>query len=66
MLADKFWVMPADGFEVGDEIVVAGQAGLKDNALVRLPGDPDPEDDDDEGGSEDDEDETQVADQEAR
>ena len=24
---------------MGDQVVVAGQAGLKDNALVRLPGD---------------------------
>lgn len=59
-LEDKDWVMPAGGFDVGDEIVVAGQAGLKDNALVRLPGDPVPEEEK-EG-----EEETQVASQEAR
>jgi membrane fusion protein (multidrug efflux system) len=35
-------VEPAGGLEAGDEIVVAGQSGLKDGALVRLPGDPEP------------------------
>jgi len=29
----------------GDQIVVAGQTGLKDSSLVRLPGDPEPQDD---------------------
>ena len=54
MLEDKEFVEPADGFSEGDEIVVAGQAGLKDNALVRLPGDPDPEDEEQtEDGDED-------------
>ena len=38
-LADKFNVNPLMGFEVGDQVVVAGQAGLKDGALVKLPGD---------------------------
>jgi len=52
MLEDKEFVEPADGFSEGDEIVVAGQAGLKHDALVRLPGDPDPEDDE-EGDEED-------------
>ncbi len=33
-------VQPAAGFAAGDSIVVAGQSGLKDGALVRLPGDP--------------------------
>jgi membrane fusion protein (multidrug efflux system) len=43
-LVDKYNVEPADGLEEGDEVVVAGQAGLKDGALVRLPGDKDPDD----------------------
>jgi membrane fusion protein (multidrug efflux system) len=51
---------PASDLSDGDQIVVAGQASLKDGALVRLPGDPDPDEDDDkdeeDGGDEDDED----------
>ncbi len=46
LLADKHFVEPREGLEVGDEIVVAGQAGLKDGALVSLPGDEDPESED--------------------
>ncbi|MBI1176112.1 efflux RND transporter periplasmic adaptor subunit [bacterium] len=46
-MADKFNIEPAKGFAEGDQIVVAGQTGLKDGALVRLPGDPDPEKDKD-------------------
>ena len=38
LLADKFHVEPVDGLAVGDRIVVAGQAGLKEGALVSLPG----------------------------
>lgn len=38
-LTDKYHVEPAEGFETGDMLVVAGQAGLKDGALVSLPGD---------------------------
>lgn len=38
-LTDKFNVEPAAGLDPGDQVVVAGQAGLKDGALVRLPGD---------------------------
>ena len=38
VLADKDHVEPAGGFEVGDQIVIAGQTGLKDDALVTLPG----------------------------
>jgi len=48
ILADKESVEPAGGLDEGDQIVIAGQAGLKDGALVRLPGDPIPEDDEDE------------------
>jgi len=36
-LTDKFYVEPRAGLEAGDEVVVAGQAGLKDGALVSLP-----------------------------
>lgn len=42
-IADKFNVEPASGFKEGDQIVVAGQTGLKDGAKVRLPEDPRPE-----------------------
>lgn len=38
LMEDRDWVVPApdDGLEAGDRIVVAGQAGLKDGAAVRL------------------------------
>ena len=50
LLADKSHVEPRDGLSTGDQVVIAGQAGLKDNALVRLPGDKkdDEEEDNDE------------------
>jgi membrane fusion protein (multidrug efflux system) len=32
-------IEPAAGFQAGDQVVVAGQSGLKDGALVTLPGD---------------------------
>lgn len=48
-MADKFNIEPAKGFAEGDQIVVAGQTGLKDGALVRLPGDPDPDREKDKG-----------------
>ena len=56
VLEDVENIEPRSGLEEGDQIVVAGQASLKDGALVRLPGDPDPDDekkdtDDDAGGS---------------
>lgn len=38
-LTDKHNVQPVEGLNAGDRIVVAGQTGLKDGALVRLPGD---------------------------
>ncbi len=44
VLEDIENIEPAGGLSMGDLVVVAGQASLKDNALVRLPGDPDPED----------------------
>jgi membrane fusion protein (multidrug efflux system) len=39
-IADKLNVEPVKGFSEGDQIVIAGQTGLKDGAKVRLPGDP--------------------------
>lgn len=36
-LADKLNVEPLDGLTEGDRVVVAGQAGLKDGALVSIP-----------------------------
>jgi membrane fusion protein, multidrug efflux system len=53
-LSDKEFVEPEGGLMEGDQIVIAGQAGLKDGSLVRLPGDPDPADEEKE--SEEDED----------
>jgi membrane fusion protein (multidrug efflux system) len=38
-LADRDWIEPAGGLDFGDRVVVAGQAGLKNGALVELPGD---------------------------
>lgn len=35
-MEDREWVKPAGGLAEGDRVVVAGQAGLKDGALVRL------------------------------
>jgi membrane fusion protein (multidrug efflux system) len=43
-LADKDWIVPASGLDSGEQVVIAGQAGLKDGALVELPGDADEED----------------------
>jgi membrane fusion protein (multidrug efflux system) len=53
ILEDKEFVEPADGFAPGDQIIVAGQAGLKDKALVRLPGDPIPDDEEKDGDEDD-------------
>jgi membrane fusion protein (multidrug efflux system) len=47
-LENTDFIEPAGGLEAGDQLVVAGQSGLKDNGLVRLPGDPEPTDDEDE------------------
>jgi membrane fusion protein (multidrug efflux system) len=41
--SDRLHVEPENGFKEGDLVVVRGQTGLKDGALVRLPEDPDPE-----------------------
>ncbi len=38
VLEDKNFVEVASGLSEGDEVVIAGQAGLKDGALVRLAG----------------------------
>jgi membrane fusion protein (multidrug efflux system) len=40
---DKDNVEPANGFKEGDQIVIAGQTGLKEGSKVRLPSDPDPD-----------------------
>ena len=45
-LTDKYNVEPASGLSLGDQLVIAGQAGLKDGALVSLPGDPKEDDED--------------------
>ncbi len=50
-LEDKLNVEPSDLLKEGDEIVVAGQTGLKDGALVRLPSDPKPVEDKDGKGT---------------
>lgn len=42
-LTDKFYVEPREGLVKGDRVVVAGQAGLKDGALVKLPGEEEPD-----------------------
>ncbi|HEX5221239.1 MAG TPA: efflux RND transporter periplasmic adaptor subunit [Verrucomicrobiae bacterium] len=42
-IADKLNIEPLSGFNEGDQIVVAGQTGLKDGAKVRLPGDKPPD-----------------------
>jgi len=46
LLENVEFVEPEGGLDVGDELVVAGQSGLKDNGLVRLPGDPEEDDGD--------------------
>jgi len=38
LLEDSENVEPVEGFSTGDILVVAGQAGLKDGTLIRLPG----------------------------
>ena len=40
LLEDADNIEPAEGLSAGDQLVVAGQSGLKDGGLVRLPGDP--------------------------
>ena len=42
-IADKLNIEPSSGFKEGDQIVIAGQTGLKDGAKVRLPGDKPPD-----------------------
>jgi membrane fusion protein (multidrug efflux system) len=48
LLADKSHIEPLEGLAVGDLVVVAGQAGLKDRGLVSVVGDEQPADDADE------------------
>lgn len=57
-LTDKFFIEPRDGLNVGDQVVVAGQAGLKNGALVSLPGTA--EDDDDAASGSEQSDEVEV------
>jgi len=38
LLTDKYNVEPVSGLSAGDRVVIAGQAGLKEGALVKLPG----------------------------
>jgi membrane fusion protein (multidrug efflux system) len=38
LLEDKEFILPVSGLAPGEQVVVAGQAGLKDGGLVRLPG----------------------------
>lgn len=45
-LEDAEYMEPTEGLTLEDQIVIAGQSGLKDGAKVRLPGDPEPEDED--------------------
>jgi membrane fusion protein (multidrug efflux system) len=47
-MADRNHVEPLSGFADGDSIVIAGQAGLKHGARVKLPGDKEPSDDESE------------------
>lgn len=46
VLENTDFVEPAGGLRAGDQVVVAGQSGLKDGGRVRLPGDPEPKKDD--------------------
>jgi len=46
VLSDKNFIEPAGGLEAGDQVIIAGQTGLKDGVLVRLPGDEDEESED--------------------
>lgn len=39
LLTDKYNVEPVGGLVAGDRVVIAGQAGLREGALVKLPGD---------------------------
>jgi len=43
LLEDERFIEPAEGLTPGDSVVVAGQAGLKDGAKVRLAGEKPPE-----------------------
>ncbi len=53
-LQDSDFVEPGGGINAGDQIVIAGQSGLKDGATVRLPGDPEPdEESEDDNGNDD-------------
>ncbi|NIM01641.1 MAG: efflux RND transporter periplasmic adaptor subunit [Acidobacteria bacterium] len=38
LLTDKYNIEPTSGLVAGDRVVIAGQAGLKEGALVKIPG----------------------------
>lgn len=50
-LENETMIEPRDGIEAGASVVVAGQAGLKDGALVRLAGEPEVEAADDDAAA---------------
>lgn len=52
LLSDRDHVEPKEGFNEGDEIIIAGQTGLRDDALVELPGDKVEEDEESDDGDE--------------
>ncbi len=47
-LEDAFWLESPNQIKAGDQIVIAGQTGLKDGSLVRLPDDPEPKEEEEE------------------
>jgi membrane fusion protein (multidrug efflux system) len=51
VLTDKLFIEPREGLELGDQVIIAGQTGLKDGVLVSLPGD-EKEDDKEDGDEE--------------
>jgi len=54
-LTDKHNIEPVDGLASGDRVVIAGQAGLKDGALISLPGEPGDDEEAEADGEDDDE-----------
>ena len=51
---DTQWVEVTEGLAQGDVVVAVGNGSLRAETLVKLPGDPDPDDDSDEGSADDD------------
>jgi membrane fusion protein (multidrug efflux system) len=53
VLTDRNFIEPAGGLQAGDQVIIAGQTGLKDGVLVSLPGDEqEPDDSEDAAGAE--------------